>query len=122
MPKYQVLEKSFINNQIREEGEILDDYDGLPSENLKPLDEAGEIKAQEYRDSNAKRLATQTPAATPLDNAEVFAKAFAAEMQKLGLLKTTEPAAESHVVSPSMAKAAKKAAAPAPAPAADDMA
>lgn len=38
MPKYRVLEKSFINNAIREEGEIVE-YEGRPSANLELLEE-----------------------------------------------------------------------------------
>lgn len=33
MPKYKVLAKSFINNSIVEEGDIVD-YDGKPGSNL----------------------------------------------------------------------------------------
>lgn len=33
MPRYKVLEKSFINNTVYEEGAIVE-YDGIPSENL----------------------------------------------------------------------------------------
>jgi hypothetical protein len=33
MPRYKVLEKSFINNTVHEEGAIVE-YDGIPSENL----------------------------------------------------------------------------------------
>lgn len=54
-PRYLVLERSLINNQIHEAGAEVE-YDGLPSENLKPLDAAGEAKAEEYKASNAKRV------------------------------------------------------------------
>lgn len=37
MAKVRVLQKSFINNQIVEEGEIVD-YDGELGPNLEPLD------------------------------------------------------------------------------------
>jgi hypothetical protein len=33
MAQYRVLQKSFINNALREEGEIVE-YDGDPSDNL----------------------------------------------------------------------------------------
>lgn len=36
MPKYKVLAKSFINNSIVEEGEIVD-YDGKPGSNLERI-------------------------------------------------------------------------------------
>ena len=37
MPQYRVKQKSFINNAMREEGEIVD-YEGTPSSNLEPMD------------------------------------------------------------------------------------
>lgn len=46
MPRYRVLEKSLIGNQIFEPGTEVD-YDGLPSGNLEPLDDAGRAKALE---------------------------------------------------------------------------
>jgi hypothetical protein len=33
MARYKVLEKSYINNSIYEEGDVVE-YDGIPSENL----------------------------------------------------------------------------------------
>ena len=38
MPKYKVLTKSFINNTIVEEGEIVD-YDGKPGTNLELVED-----------------------------------------------------------------------------------
>ena len=38
MAKYRVLEKSFINNAIREEGEIVE-YDGEVGSNLELIDD-----------------------------------------------------------------------------------
>lgn len=37
MPKFEVLTKSFINNSLAKEGDIVD-YDGVPGTNLKPVD------------------------------------------------------------------------------------
>lgn len=51
MPKFEVLQKSFIGNRIVEEGEIVD-YDGEPSDNLKPVDKAAK-KAAESVDADA---------------------------------------------------------------------
>lgn len=48
MAKYRVLEKSFIDNKIVEEGSEIE-YDGFPSKNLEPLDKA------------AKQLSAQAP-------------------------------------------------------------
>lgn len=45
MPTYRVLEKSFINNAIREEGELVE-YNGRPSKNLE-LVSGGEIEEGE---------------------------------------------------------------------------
>lgn len=63
MPKYKVLEKSLIGNQIYEAGEIAE-YDGLPSENLEALDDEGRAKKEEYEASNqvrVQRLIEQNP-------------------------------------------------------------
>lgn len=48
MPKFEVLEKSFIEDRIYEAGSTVE-YSGFVGENLKPLDDA------------AKALAKQTP-------------------------------------------------------------
>ena len=46
MAKYRVLQKSFINNAIVEEGEIVD-YDGEPGPNLEIVaDEAAPAKGK----------------------------------------------------------------------------
>lgn len=44
MPKYKVLQKSFINNRICEEGDIVE-YEGDVSENLE-LVKKGKAKAE----------------------------------------------------------------------------
>ena len=51
MPKYKVLQKSFIGNRLVEEGETID-YDGEPSDNLEPVDKAAK-KAAESVDTDA---------------------------------------------------------------------
>lgn len=56
MPKYRVLEKSLIGNEIHEAGAIVD-YDGLPAENLEPMCKEGEAKYKEYVASNTARAA-----------------------------------------------------------------
>lgn len=78
MPKYKVLEKSNINNEMHEPGAIID-YDGLPAENLEPQCDEGKAKYQEYLDSNAARvklLKDQNSKSKVGDPAE-FAKALA---------------------------------------------
>jgi len=47
MPKYRVKVKSFINNAIRQEGDIVE-YDGAPHSNLEAID-----KDAVKRESNA---------------------------------------------------------------------
>jgi hypothetical protein len=78
MPKYLVLEKSYINNRIYEAGEEVS-YDGLPSANLKPLDDEGKGKAVEYEVSNAERVKklVATFEATPGIDAAAIAAAVA---------------------------------------------
>ena len=55
MPKYRVKELSLIGNELFQAGAEVD-YDGLPAENLEPLDAEGEAKYQEYLVSNAERV------------------------------------------------------------------
>lgn len=55
MPKYRVLEKSLIGNQIVEAGEEVE-YDGLPSGNLEPLCDEGRAKAEEAKLASRKSL------------------------------------------------------------------
>lgn len=43
MAKYRVLEKSFINNALYEEGAIVD-YDGEVAGNLEPIDKNSKTK------------------------------------------------------------------------------
>lgn len=49
MPKYRVLEKSFIENKLVEAGAVID-YDGEASSNLEPLSKK-EAKAAEEADA-----------------------------------------------------------------------
>jgi hypothetical protein len=55
MPKYRVKELSLIGNELFQAGAEVE-YDGLPAENLEPLDDEGRAKYQEYLDSNAERV------------------------------------------------------------------
>jgi hypothetical protein len=55
MPKYRVKELSLIGNELFQAGAEVE-YDGLPAENLEPLDDEGKAKYQEYLDSNAERI------------------------------------------------------------------
>ena len=61
MTKYRVKTKSFINHGLVEEGEIVE-YDGVPGDNLEPLDEEGREASQGF-DADAESLARQQEAA-----------------------------------------------------------
>lgn len=45
MPRYRVLVRSYINNAIREEGDVVE-YDGRPGSNLELIKAPKEAKAQ----------------------------------------------------------------------------
>mgnify|MGYP000001570768 FL=1 len=97
MPKYEVLEKSFIDNHIVEVGAVIE-FDGLPGRNLKPLDAEGEAKAIEAEKAAEKAmqaLIANTRAlgqADPNDFAATVASAVAAQMaQIVAELKAAEP-------------------------------
>lgn len=68
MPRYKVLEKSLLNNQIYEAGEEVE-YGGEVSGNLEPLDDAGRAKRAEYEASNKKRIDTMLQDAKDSPNA-----------------------------------------------------
>ena len=68
MPRYKVLEKSLVNNQIYEAGDEVE-YDGEVSGNLEPLDEAGRAKRAQYEASNKQRIATMLQDAKDSPNA-----------------------------------------------------
>jgi len=68
MPRYKVLEKSLVNNQIYEAGEEVE-YDGEVSGNLEPLDDAGRAKRAQYEASNKQRIATMLQDAKDSPNA-----------------------------------------------------
>jgi len=78
MPKYKVLEKSLIGNEIHEAGAIVD-YDGLPAENLEPQCDEGKAKYQEYLDTNAERVKTMRDqhSDSAVGDPATFAKAIA---------------------------------------------
>lgn len=58
MPKYRVKELSLIGNELFQAGAEVE-YDGLPAENLEPLDDEGKAKYQEYLASNEARKQEQ---------------------------------------------------------------
>jgi hypothetical protein len=84
IPKYVVLEKSLIGNELHEAGAVVE-YDGLPAENLQPTCDEGRARYQEYLKSNAERVAklkeqyTESAVGDPSKFAADFAKALAAQ-------------------------------------------
>lgn len=68
MAKYRVLEKSFINNSLVDEGTIVE-FDGVPSANLEPLDTAAvaAVESPEAAHANADSLARMQEAAKGVD-------------------------------------------------------
>lgn len=68
MPRYKVLEKSLLNNQMYEAGEEVE-YEGEVSGNLEPLDDAGRAMRAKYEASNKQRIATMLQDAKDSPNA-----------------------------------------------------
>lgn len=66
MAKYRVEKTSFINNTIVREGEVVE-YDGIPGDNLTPLDKQAEKAAAKSVDANVESLVRQHAAATAGD-------------------------------------------------------
>ena len=92
MPKYKVLEKSLIGNEIFEAGSIVD-YDGLPAENLEPQCEKGEAKYQEYLASNVERIRVmrEQNSESGVGDTAVFAKLIAVAVAE-ALVSSKAPA------------------------------
>lgn len=88
MPKYEVLEKSFIDNHLVDVGTVID-FDGLPGRNLKPLDAEGEAKvveAEKAAHDAMQALIANTRAlgqADPNDFATAVAAAVGAQMAQI---------------------------------------
>ncbi|HET8869799.1 MAG TPA: hypothetical protein VFM48_05100 [Aquabacterium sp.] len=70
MAKYRVLAKSFINNALVEEGTIVE-YDGVPSDNLEPIDKPAEKAAAQSAAADIESLARQKVAAAGASPDEV---------------------------------------------------
>lgn len=71
MPKYEVVERSFIDGRVFMPGDKID-FDGVPARNLKPLDEKGKAaqgKLKETVAKDAKRLAVVADGGEPDDAA-----------------------------------------------------
>lgn len=76
MPKFKVLERSFIGDRVYEAGDEVE-FSGLPGPNLEPLDKAGEVKAEEAKKVDAEaadRLHAAAETGDP-DNAKKAKKA-----------------------------------------------
>jgi hypothetical protein len=94
MPKFRVLEKSFIDNSIAEEGKIVE-YTGVPGANLEPVDDAAmALAAQAPQGINAGDLARQKVAAAAgdPDATEAAAAASAAAAAATASINTKPPA------------------------------
>ena len=85
MTQYKVKELSLIGNELFQAGAIVD-YDGLPAENLEPLDDEGRAKYQEYLDSNAARVIAMREAnsESTVGDPGAFAKALADSQAQQG--------------------------------------
>ena len=84
MTQYRVKELSLIGNELFQAGAVVE-YDGLPAENLEPMDDEGRAKYQEYLDSNAnrvKQMISQNQDSAVGDPA-VFAAALAKSQQEM---------------------------------------
>lgn len=80
MPKYIVLQTSFIDAKVVHPGEEIE-YAGLPAENLQPTDDEGRAKYQEYLESNEARvkkmiLENKEPSAGGIADSAVFFEAL----------------------------------------------
>lgn len=62
MAKYRVRQTSFLDNKLVQEDDIVD-YDGVPHENLEPLDKPAEQAAQEAAHADLEAIARQKAAA-----------------------------------------------------------
>jgi hypothetical protein len=83
MPKYRVKAVSFIDNSLRQEGDVVE-FDGIPADNLEPMQDEGDEAAAEFVQAKADSLLRQQFAAAggdPNDAAalEAFAKDQAAK-------------------------------------------
>jgi hypothetical protein len=87
MPKYRVKELSLIGNELFQAGAEVE-YDGLPAENLEPLDDEGRAKYQEYLDSNAARVKKmiEENQASGVGDPAAFAAALAKSQADMGVV------------------------------------
>lgn len=74
MAKYRVLTKSFIGNSLVDEGAVID-FDGVPSDNLEPLDPPAQAAADQAGSANTESIARQKVAAAGADPNSVEATA-----------------------------------------------
>lgn len=116
MPRYRVLEKSFLNNRIHEEGAEVE-FDGNPGSNLEPLDAAARKAVAEYaaakKARNAK-LATETPDSTHANLGELLGEMSKQLAAHTAALNATLPQGSADAGTPDTST--KGAASPTPAP------
>ena len=74
MAKYKVLQKSFIDNAIREEGEIIE-FAGPPAGNLEPADKAAKLAVLAPKEDDVARMHIAALGGNPDTGAPVDAPA-----------------------------------------------
>lgn len=81
--EYRVRETSLINNELKQAGEKVF-YDGLPSDNLEPLDAEGEARAAEFKKSDRERQERQAAdnKESAVGDPEKFAAALSQELAR----------------------------------------
>lgn len=81
MAKYRVLTTSFIDNKLVQEGEIVD-YDGVPHDNMEPMDAPAEKAAKKTKKADLEAIARQKAAAAGASPDEVDTAAAASAAAK----------------------------------------
>ncbi len=66
MAKYRVKVPSFINHSLVNEGDIIE-FDGIPGDNLEPVDKAAEKAAKDAAKANEESKERQALAASGVD-------------------------------------------------------
>ena len=94
MPRFRVARQSFIGGRVYERGEEVD-YDGLPSDNLEPLDDEGRQARANAEREFAKQAEERALAANP----SAAAWAAAADRRVQGVSEA-RPTAEAKPTAP----------------------
>lgn len=81
MAKYRVRFTSFLDNKLVQEDDVVD-YDGIPHDNLEPLDKPAEQAAQEAAHADLEAIARQKVAAAGANPDDVDTAAAASAAAK----------------------------------------